>query len=67
MSPDSASALVAAITEIREDDALTIVDDMLAAGADPTAVIESCREAMAIIGSRFESGRGLHPGVDHGG
>jgi 5-methyltetrahydrofolate--homocysteine methyltransferase len=61
MSPDSASALVAAITEIREDDALTIVDDMLAAGGDPTAIIEACREAMAIIGGRFERGEAFIP------
>jgi methanogenic corrinoid protein MtbC1 len=56
MSSVAAETLMKAIAEIREEDAIALVDDMLAAGADPAAIIEACREAMAIIGSRFETG-----------
>jgi methanogenic corrinoid protein MtbC1 len=61
MSSIAAEALVGAITGIREGDAFAIVDDMLAGGTDPAAVIEACREAMTIIGSRFEAGDAFIP------
>ena len=50
------NALVEAITEMREEDALRTANDMLARGANPVEVLESCRAAMAVIGQRFEAG-----------
>lgn len=48
--------LIDAITEMREEDALKITNQMLEAGASPLSVLEACRNAMEIIGQRFESG-----------
>ncbi len=48
--------LIDAITEMREEDALQITTQMLDAGTDPLDVLEACRQAMEIIGQRFESG-----------
>lgn len=48
--------LIDAITDMREDDALEITDALLQSGADPLAVLDDCRQAMEIIGQRFEEG-----------
>ncbi|GAB4478123.1 MAG: corrinoid protein [Anaerolineales bacterium] len=48
--------LIQAITEMREEDALKITQQMLDAGKDPLEVLEACRQAMEVIGKRFESG-----------
>ena len=48
--------LIDAITDMREDDALGITDEMLKAGADPLDVLEACRKAMEVVGQRFEDG-----------
>jgi methanogenic corrinoid protein MtbC1 len=48
--------LIDAITEMREDDALKITKQMLDAGTDPLDVLEACRQAMEVIGGRFETG-----------
>lgn len=48
--------LIDAITEMREEDALKITTQMLDAGTDPLDVLETCREAMEVIGNRFEAG-----------
>jgi 5-methyltetrahydrofolate--homocysteine methyltransferase len=48
--------LIDAITEMREEDALKIANQMLASGSKPVEVLEACRQAMGIIGKRFETG-----------
>ena len=48
--------LINAITEMRENDALKIASQMLDAGASPLEVLDACRNAMEIIGKRFETG-----------
>jgi methanogenic corrinoid protein MtbC1 len=48
--------LIEAITDMREDDALKITDELLANGTDPLDVLEDCRQAMQVIGQRFEEG-----------
>jgi 5-methyltetrahydrofolate--homocysteine methyltransferase len=48
--------LIDAITGLREDDALRIVKQKLDAGAGPMELLGFCREAMDIIGKRFEDG-----------
>jgi methanogenic corrinoid protein MtbC1 len=49
-------ALIDAITEMREEDALKITTQELEAGTSPLQILEDCRTAMEIIGKRFESG-----------
>jgi methanogenic corrinoid protein MtbC1 len=46
--------LVNAIAEMREDDALALAKDMLAGGTDPMQVLENARQAMDLVGKRYE-------------
>ncbi len=48
--------LVKAIADMREKKALKLVRKMVEAGSEPTAILDSAREAMAIVGQRFEEG-----------
>ena len=48
--------LIEAIIDMREDDALKITDEMLKSGTNPLNVLEACRQAMDVIGQRFEAG-----------
>ena len=50
------NALVEAITDMREEDAVRTANEMLDQGANPIEVLDSCREAMSVIGQRFEAG-----------
>lgn len=46
--------LVEAIADMREEEALDLTRAMLDAGQDPFLVLEASKEAMAIVGERFE-------------
>jgi methanogenic corrinoid protein MtbC1 len=46
--------LVEAIADMREDEAIALAKTMLDRGDDPVRVLELCREAMDIVGKRFE-------------
>ena len=46
--------LVDAIAEMREEEALELTEAMLDAGQDPFLVLDASKEAMAIVGERFE-------------
>ena len=48
--------LVQAITDMREEDALELTTQLLDSGTDPVAILDDCREAMTIVGKRFENG-----------
>jgi trimethylamine corrinoid protein len=48
--------LIDAITEMREEDALGISQQLLEGGTSPLEILEACRVAMEVIGKRFESG-----------
>jgi 5-methyltetrahydrofolate--homocysteine methyltransferase len=48
--------LIQAITEMREEDALKLTQQMLESGKEPLEILEACRQAMEVIGKRFESG-----------
>lgn len=50
------NALVEAITEMREDDAIRLAREELKSGTPPVEILDHCREAMALIGQRFEEG-----------
>lgn len=53
--------LVQAIADIQEEDALKITEKMLEAGEDPQDVLDACREAMVIVGDRYEQGEYFLP------
>ncbi len=53
--------LIDAITEMREEDAVAIAQKLLDGGADPLVVLDASREAMSIIGKRFETGESFIP------
>jgi len=53
--------LIDAFTEMREEDALRIAKEMLAGGTPPMEVLDACKEALDIIGQRFESGEAFVP------
>jgi 5-methyltetrahydrofolate--homocysteine methyltransferase len=53
--------LINAITEMREEDALKMTHQLLAADGDPLEVLEDCRQAMDQIGKRFECGEYFVP------
>jgi methanogenic corrinoid protein MtbC1 len=61
MASPTPGDLVAAILEIRENDIHGIVEGMLADGVAPGAIIETCREAMSVIGQRFEAAQAFIP------
>lgn len=53
--------LIDAITEMREDDALKITQEMLDNGSSPSDVLNACKDAMDVIGKRFECGEAFIP------
>jgi trimethylamine corrinoid protein len=59
--------LTDAIVGMREDEALAIVKGMLDAGADPAAVLEEAKDAMGVLGQRFECGDAFIPELIMGG
>ena len=48
--------LVNAIADMREEEALKLVREMVEGGSDPMAILDAAREAMDIIGQRYEKG-----------
>jgi len=58
---DNSQKLIRHIAEMEEDDAVSLAQSMLDAGYDPITLLTHCREAMEIVGSRFESGEYFLP------
>ncbi len=48
--------LISAIADMREEEALKLVRKMVADGTAPTAIMDAAREAMGIVGERYEKG-----------
>jgi methanogenic corrinoid protein MtbC1 len=48
--------LIDAIADMREEEALNLVREMVEGGAEPLAVLEAVRQAMDIVGQRYEQG-----------
>ena len=48
--------LVEAMANMQEDEALKIVDDMLAQGEDPGKILDLSSEAMQVVGTRYQEG-----------
>ncbi len=53
--------LIDAIIEMREEDALKLTNELLDGGTAPIDVLSACKEAMDIIGKRFETGESFIP------
>jgi methanogenic corrinoid protein MtbC1 len=53
--------LVEAIADMREDDAIHEVNTQLKSGGDPLQILEDCRQAMSLVGQRFEAGEYFVP------
>ena len=48
--------LVEAMANMKEDEALKIVDDLLAKGEDPQKILDLSSEAMQVVGERYQEG-----------
>lgn len=46
--------LVKAIAGMEEEKAVKLAGEMLEAGTDPQAVLDACREAMSLVGQRYD-------------
>jgi len=53
--------LIDAITEMREEDVLKITNELLDSGASPADILAACKDAMDVIGKRFEEGEAFIP------
>ena len=53
--------LIDAITEMREDDVVSITIQLLDQGVAPADILLSCKQAMDVIGKRFEEGDAFIP------
>ena len=53
--------LVNAIAEMREEETLKLVKEMVEGGSEPMAILDTAREAMAIVGQRFDEGKYFLP------
>ena len=53
--------LTQAIVDLREGDALAMVDQALADGTDPVTILADCKAAMDVIGDKFAAGEAFIP------
>ena len=53
--------LIDAITEMREEDVVAITNQLLDEGVAPTDILMACKQAMDVIGKRFEEGDAFIP------
>ena len=51
-----AHELVEAMANMKEKEALSVVEDMLAKGEEPQKVLDLSQEAMQIVGDRYQEG-----------
>ncbi len=55
MNETDEQQLVTFLADMREDEALALAKQMIAGGHDPLRVLECCRDAMDIVGARYEA------------
>ena len=53
--------LVNAIADMKEEEALNIVNQMVEDGSEPSMILDAAREAMDIVGKRYEKGEYFLP------
>lgn len=51
----SEEILAEALADLKEEEALNMVKEKLAAGEDPLKILETCRKGVEIVGKRFEN------------
>jgi 5-methyltetrahydrofolate--homocysteine methyltransferase len=49
--------IVTAVSTLKQQEAISLVKEMLAEGKDPQIILDGCSEAMAIVGNNFETGK----------
>ena len=60
-------ALLVAIADLKEAEALKLLDERLGKGEDPYRILEIARNAMGVVGSRFASGEYFIPDLVYSG
>ena len=58
---DKSKQLVQMISDMQEEDAVKLAREMLDAGYDPVKLLGHCREAMEMVGKRYEQGEYFLP------
>lgn len=53
--------LIDAIIDMREEDVADLTNELLEGGASPAEVLGACKDAMDVIGKRFETGEAFIP------
>ncbi len=53
--------LIDAIIEMREEDAVQLTNELLDTGTSPADILGACKDAMEVIGKRFEDGEAFIP------
>jgi methanogenic corrinoid protein MtbC1 len=53
---DNMHALVQAMADMKEPEALSIVDELLAQGEDPQKILDLSSQAMQVVGERYQEG-----------
>ena len=48
--------LVEAVSTMKEQEALGLVQDMMDRGEDPQRILDACNAAMSIVGTKYEQG-----------
>jgi methanogenic corrinoid protein MtbC1 len=59
--------LTNAVAELREDEAIQMVKDMVAKGEDPNVIFDSARKGMETVGKRFADGEYFLPELIYSG
>ncbi len=53
--------LIEALSTMQEQEALAVVDELLEQGVDPVDILGDCKQAMAIVGENFSTGKYFLP------
>ncbi len=53
--------LIDAIIDMREEDIADLTNELLEGGATPVTILGACKDAMDVIGNRFETGEAFIP------
>jgi methanogenic corrinoid protein MtbC1 len=62
-----AKELVSTLADLKEKEALKIVEDRLGAGEDPLKILDDARRAMEVVGNRFADGKYFIPDLVYSG
>jgi methanogenic corrinoid protein MtbC1 len=62
-----AGNLVSTLADLKEEEALRIVEDRLGAGEEPLKILDDARRAMEIVGKRFADGEYFIPDLVYSG